>query len=319
LVNNCSGWYRKHFSLPAEWAGGGATWVYFEGVHHYSYVWLNGKPLGQHINGYLSFWYRLDTNGAKFGKGDANNNMLAVYANSDPGSGMYGYHGGGLTRHQWLVHTASPAFIPPEEAWVHTLFRTSSRIIPMGSTPAAGLTATEVELVAEGAVSAAAGPVKDVWVTVEFLSGSSTVAKSTVGPLAVGVDGKATSFTIRATPSTAVALWSVARPALHTARFTVHMGGANAPATDVHNVTFGVRETKFDPNHGFFLNRQHVKLRGFCDFGPFGAVGAATPDRVHLFRAQVLRSVGANAWRMVSVVYIRCPSDVAACCCLVLC
>ena len=58
------------------------------------------------------------------------------------------------------------------------------------------------------------------------------------------------------------------------------------------------RDIHFDPNRGFFLNRQHVKLRGFCDFGPFGAVGAATPDRVHLYRAQILRSVGGNAWRM---------------------
>ena len=170
---------------------------------------------------------------------------------------------------------------------------------------AAGLAATEVDLVAEGAVNAAAGPVEDVWVTAEFLSGNVTVATGTVGPLAAGVDGKAANFTIRATPRTAVALWSVARPALHAARFTVHVGGADAPATDTHTVTFGVRETRFDPDHGFFLNRQHVKLRGFCDFGPFGAVGAATPDRVHLFRAQVLRSVGGNAWRMVSVVPVR--------------
>ena len=43
--------------LPAEWEGG-TTWVYFEGVHHYSFVWLNGVPLGEHINGFLSFWYR---------------------------------------------------------------------------------------------------------------------------------------------------------------------------------------------------------------------------------------------------------------------
>ena len=77
MVNNCSGWYRKHFTLPTAWTGG-ATWVYFEGVHHYSFVWLNGKPLGQHLNGYLSFWHRLDTNGAKFGPGEAGVNVLAI-------------------------------------------------------------------------------------------------------------------------------------------------------------------------------------------------------------------------------------------------
>jgi beta-galactosidase len=78
----------------------------------------------------------------------------------------------------------------------------------------------------------------------------------------------------------------------------VHVGGSDGPAVDSYNVTFGARDAHFDADRGFFLNRQHVKLRGFCDFGPFGAVGAATPDRVHLYRAQVLRSVGANSWRM---------------------
>ena len=44
FVNNCSGWYRKHFSLPSEWRRG-VTWIYFEGVHHYSVVWLNGQQV----------------------------------------------------------------------------------------------------------------------------------------------------------------------------------------------------------------------------------------------------------------------------------
>ena len=33
FVNNCSGWYRKHFALPAAWKDG-VTWVYFEGIYH---------------------------------------------------------------------------------------------------------------------------------------------------------------------------------------------------------------------------------------------------------------------------------------------
>ena len=38
VVHNCSGFYRKHFKLPAEWQGG-VTWVYFEGVYHNSAMW----------------------------------------------------------------------------------------------------------------------------------------------------------------------------------------------------------------------------------------------------------------------------------------
>ena len=57
-------------------------------------------------------------------------------------------------------------------------------------------------------------------------------------------------------------------------------------AVDSLNVSFGVRDIRFDAQEGFFLNRQHVKLRGFCDFGPFGAVGAATPGTLSLSLAR---------------------------------
>jgi len=39
-------------------------------------------------------------------------------------------------------------------------------------------------------------------------------------------------------------------------------------------------------------------MRGFCDHSSFAGVGAAVPDRIELFRAQALRAVGGNAWRM---------------------
>eukprot|EP01051_Picozoa_sp_SAG22_P005575 SAG22_NODE_335_length_12071_cov_5.268771_9_plen_1174_part_00 len=298
FVNNCSGWYRKHFSLPAEWRKG-VTWVYFEGVHHYSIAWLNGRQLGaRHINGYTSFWHRLDNHGARFGDGEAGHNVLAIFANSDPGSGMYGYHGGGLTRHQYLVH-ADSVFLPPEQAWVHTSMGSNSSIVAAGDTPAHGLNATGVTITTEGLVSNAGDQPTKVWVVVEIIerSASVVVATGVAGSLTVPPNGN-TSFETRISPREAVQLWSVARPVLHTARITVRVGGTDGPALDSQNVTFGARDVRFDANAGFFLNRQHVKLRGFCDFGPFGAVGAATPDRVHLYRAQLLRSVGANSWRM---------------------
>ena len=302
FVNNCSGWYRKHFLLPSEWHRG-VTWIYFEGVHHYSVVWLNGQRLGtRHINGFTSFWHRIDNSSAKFGDRDADRNILAVFANSAPGSGMYGYHGGGLTRHQFLVHTSADLFMPPDSAWVHTSFGSNSSVSAVGSTPADGLVATGVTFVAEGTVSNAGAQMgqKDVWVGAEFIAdgGSSpVVATQAVGPFTISANGSI-KFEIRVSPRRAVRLWSIARPALHTARITVRVGGSSGPAVDSLNVSFGVRDIRFDADEGFFLNRQHVKMRGFCDFGPFGAVGAATPDRIQLYRAQILRSVGGNAWRM---------------------
>lgn len=39
-------------------------------------------------------------------------------------------------------------------------------------------------------------------------------------------------------------------------------------------------------------------IEGFCDHSSFGGVGAAVPERVNLYRAQVIRGVGGNSWRM---------------------
>ena len=47
----------------------------------------------------------------------------------------------------------------------------------------------------------------------------------------------------------------------------------------------------------FKLNEEPVHIRGFSHHSDFGAVGGAVPDRLNLFRANALRSVGGNTWR----------------------
>ena len=66
---------------------------------------------------------------------------------------------------------------------------------------------------------------------------------------------------------------------------------------DAINTTVGFRSANFTAD-GFRLNGEAVKLRGFCDHPVFVGVGMAVPDRLKLFRAQTLRSVGGNARRM---------------------
>ena len=39
-----SGWYRKHFALPAEWKGK-AVWLYIEGAFHTTTAYLNGAKV----------------------------------------------------------------------------------------------------------------------------------------------------------------------------------------------------------------------------------------------------------------------------------
>lgn len=291
LPRGC-GWYRKHFVLPEGWDTA-SVWVYFEGIFHEATLWLNGRPLGFHQGGYTSFWYPLAGSGVKYGA----ENVLAVHVNASSGTGWW-YEGGGLSRHQYLIRAPS-VFMPPDRSWA---FADTSKgtVRSNGKLPADGLSATGASFVVEATVrNGLETEVQDVSVEVTFYEGSDGAAgdvvasgRSAAQPIAVSEEK---TFRVEVPIISAVQLWSVARPFLHTAVVDVKI--ASRPG-DSQNITFGARAIGFDADQGFFLNGYRTKMRGFCDHSTFAGVGSAVPDRVNLFRAQMLRAVGANSWRM---------------------
>ena len=64
---------------------------------------------------------------------------------------------------------------------------------------------------------------------------------------------------------------------------------------DAVTVDTGFKSVEFDAKDGLHMNGERVKIRGFCDHDNFGSVGGAVPDRIDLYRAQLLRTVGGNA------------------------
>ena len=54
---------------------------------------------------------------------------------------------------------------------------------------------------------------------------------------------------------------------------------------------------KFDPNAGFFLNGEHIKLNGVCNHHDLGALGAAVNYRALQRQLEMLAEMGANAIR----------------------
>ena len=86
LPRNVSGWYRKHFGVPAGWRGG-VTSIRFEGVFLACDVFLNGRFLLRHTAGYLGFDVRLDDAGLDFGAGAPN--VIAVRVDASFGSGHW--------------------------------------------------------------------------------------------------------------------------------------------------------------------------------------------------------------------------------------
>ena len=93
-----TGWYRKHFTVPAADKGKFYS-IEFDGAMSNSTVWLNGHELGGRPYGYSSFEFDL-TPDLKFGA----DNVVAVRLMPEEASSRW-YPGAGIYRNVWLVTT----------------------------------------------------------------------------------------------------------------------------------------------------------------------------------------------------------------------
>ena len=89
-------------------------------------------------------------------------------------------------------------------------------------------------------------------------------------------------------------LWSLDEPYLYTAVTRIFAGGT---LIDESRTPFGIRTTRFDPNHGFFLNGKPLKLKGVCLHHDLGALGAAFSEAALERRLKALKELGVNAIR----------------------
>jgi beta-galactosidase len=62
-------------------------------------------------------------------------------------------------------------------------------------------------------------------------------------------------------------------------------------------ITVGIRNFGFDPDKGFSLNGQSMKVKGVCLHHDAGSLGAAVPREVWERRLKTLKSLGCNAIR----------------------
>ena len=115
-------------------------------------------------------------------------------------------------------------------------------------------------------------------------------ATSTSGELAPASDATEVQETVIPKP----ARWSPESPALYVVRQRLRADGV---VVDEVETTFGIRSIRFDPDRGFFLNDQPVKLKGVCLHHDAGSLGAAVPEAVWERRLRTLKEIGVNAIR----------------------
>ncbi len=266
------GWYRKHFTVPDGYAGR-RIFIEFDGVMANSDVWINGAHLGKRPYGYVSFGYEL-TEKIRIGKGETN--VLAVRADNSLQPASRWYTGAGIYRHVRLVCTDPVHFVK----W--------------GTFITAHDVTKERALVRlRGAVENQSQKRKEIAVDIKVLSPAGKTIADASAWLGEIPSGATVGFTKELAVSNP-ALWQLHRPDIYRARLALRSAGA---VLDDETLSFGIRDARFLPETGFWLNGTNVKIKGVCLHHDGGAFGAAVPLRVWERRLEQLRRLGVNAIR----------------------
>ncbi len=269
------GWYRKHFTIPAE-DQGQKIFLDIDGAMAYATVWLNGHFVGGWPYGYSSFQLEL-TPYVKFG-GD---NVLAIRLDNPPRSSRW-YPGGGIYRNVWLVKT------PPIHLGQWGTYVTTPEVTKDAATVDVQAT-IDNQSAADANVTAATQiyePDANGLITAAPVASSQPAGVT----IAAGKSAQCQMKIIVANPK----LWDLKKPLLYVAVTTLQQNGKHI---DKYLTVFGIRTIKFDGDKGFLLNGEHVRLNGVCDHHDLGALGSAINTRALQRQIEILKEMGCNAIR----------------------
>ncbi|HKU25235.1 MAG TPA: glycoside hydrolase family 2 TIM barrel-domain containing protein [Candidatus Sulfotelmatobacter sp.] len=271
-------WYQRNVLIPSS-SRGKSIWLDFGGVYRDAVVFVNGKFIDEHPSGYTGFRLNI-TSAVQFGK----QNTIAVFVDPRWFEGWW-YEGGGIYRHVRLLITDRLQIAP---------WGTSVKADVNGTThrdPASGDHASS-DLTIESTIHNDDSADRSFTLVSQVLdpAGKLVASSSSEEKLASGnQDTVVQHVAIRG-----ALLWSLAHPNLYKLRTTIRQDGKNIDQT---LTTFGIRTLRIDPEHGFFLNGQHLEIYGVASHQDFPGVGIAAPDNFWSWRIQKLKSMGANAYR----------------------
>lgn len=256
------GIYRTDLAVPSEWKGK-RVFLRFKGAATVADVMVNDRWLGQHRGGYTAFCYEI-TDLLTPGKKVPMRVRISNAETTDvlPLAGDFTVFGG-LYRGVELIVTDPLCISPLDHGSSGVTIRQDS------------LTDAEARLSVHVRLLNPTG--KEQTVTVE-------VAGKTF-------EGKGvTEATIPVTLPNPRRWDGVRDPFLYTLTAKV--------STDSVTETFGVREFRFDPDKGFFLNGRPLRLRGVCRHQEWEGKLSALTEAEHLRDVEIMRDMGANAVRL---------------------
>jgi beta-galactosidase len=275
-------WYQKRLRIPAD-DSGRRVFLRFEAANQDAVVYVNGQEVGAHLGGYTAF--TLDVTGAvAVGAENVVTVRLDNRLNPDvPPIGGDLCCFGGIYRNVWLVRTAAVHFDMLDHGssgvYVDTpdVSAESATVRVRGAVVNDG--AEDVEVVV---VSSVYGPD----------GGLVTVAESALALPA----GERTVFEARSAKIAEPSLWSPESPAVYSVHCVVHDAATRVGLDEVRS-PLGFRWVSVDADDGFFLNGEHLFIKGIGKHQDYDRMGYAVPDDVLREDVRLVQRMGANLLR----------------------
>jgi beta-galactosidase len=271
------GSYSKDLEIPAEYKGK-RLFLRFEGAGSIANVFINSNHLGEHKGAYTAFTYEI-TAYVNYGK---SNSVSVICDNSQrfdlaPQGGDFNMYGG-LYRDAWLIVTDEDACISPE------YFSSSGVFVSQ-------LLASEkrAELRAEIFLSTKSD-YKDCEVVFSILGKDNNIVSTQTIPYIY--NNKVVCNVSIDKPH----LWNgIKDPYLYK---TVTVLKRKGKEIDRIEENIGIRYYYVDSDKGFFLNGEHLKLRGVCRHQDWDSIASALTEKNHLADFSFFGEMGANALRL---------------------
>ena len=265
------GWYRKTFSLN-DIQKRSNLMIDFDGAYMNSTVYINGHELGTRPYGYAPFSYDLtpwlDRDG---------DNVIAVRVDNAEQPNSRWYSGCGIYRNVWL-RSHGDIHIPLWGQHVMTAVTDSLATIDIAT-----------QLVSH------TRDTRKVQLYSALLGSGKMLAKTE--PLTVTLTRKKPEVTLNSTLDIANPhLWSTDDPYLYKL-VTFVQDAKTGQMIDFYEINTGLRYFNFDAKKGFSLNGRPMKINGVCMHHDLGALGAAVNTRALERQLEILKEMGANAYR----------------------
>lgn len=264
------GWYRKHLDLPED-QNGKKQYIYFEGVYNRSEVYVNGNLVGNRPNGYISFMYDI-TPFVKYGA----DNVIAVRVDHSRTADSRWYTGSGIYRNVFLIQ-ANPVHI---HQW-GVFYETKSVI----KNQALLNVKVDIDNTSD----------KDAPLTVNLTLLSDDGKVVAKGSQKLQVKASETGSVSHELKVKNPVLWNLENPYLYSLKAELILNGK---VIDQATTPVGIRTLTFDPDKGFALNDNWMKLKGVCIHHDGGCLGSAVPPQVWERRLENLKQLGCNAIRL---------------------